>query len=120
MLGLAAIAAFLSLRKRTPKVNFGKYDTWRFIHLGIGALCLIGLFAHTGFRLGHNLNFYLMTTFVILSLAGVVLGGAIALEHRLAPATVATLRRFGLLTHIFLLWPIPVLLTFHVLKTYYF
>jgi nitrite reductase (NADH) large subunit len=32
----------------------------------------------------------------------------------------ARLRRSGLWTHILIAWPIPVLLGFHVLKSYYF
>ncbi|MNC92441.1 hypothetical protein D3C83_88700 [compost metagenome] len=60
-----------------------------------------------------------MATFLGVIALGAVAGGVIALEHRLG-AQGARLRRTWLWTHILIAWPIPVLLAFHVLKTYYF
>ena len=74
---------------------------------------------HTGGRLGSNLNLTLMASFLAVIVLGAAAGGVIALEHRLG-AGAARLRRTWLWTHILIAWPIPVLLVFHVFKTYYF
>jgi nitrite reductase (NADH) large subunit len=60
-----------------------------------------------------------MSAFLGVVVLGAVAGGVIALEHRLG-AEGARLRRTWLWSHILIAWPIPVLLGFHVLKTYYF
>ena len=89
------------------------------MHAVLGALTLAGLAIHTGGRLGSNLNFMLMAAFLGVVAVGAVAGGVVALEHRLGAAA-ARLRRSWLWTHILFAWPIPVLLGFHVFKTYYF
>ncbi|MBI3041947.1 MAG: NAD(P)/FAD-dependent oxidoreductase [Betaproteobacteria bacterium] len=119
VLGLSAVLLAMSLRKRMPRVRLGDFSLWRVAHAALGALTLIGLAAHTGGRLGANLNFFLMAAFLGVVALGAVAGGAIALEHRLG-AGAARLRGTSLWTHILIAWPIPVLLAFHVFKTYYF
>jgi nitrite reductase (NADH) large subunit len=119
VLGLSAVGLLLSLRKRLRRFTFGEFPLWRVAHALLGALTLVGLAVHTGGRLGANLNFALMISFLGLVAVGAVAGSVIALEHRLG-AGATSLRRTWLWSHIVLSWPIPVLLTFHVLKTYYF
>jgi nitrite reductase (NADH) large subunit len=119
VLGLSAFGLLLSLRKRVRGFTFIEFPLWRTAHAVVGALTLVALAVHTGGRLGANLNFALMISFLGLVAVGAVAGGVIALEHRLA-AGATSLRRSWLWSHIVLSWPIPVLLTFHVLKTYYF
>lgn len=119
VLALSAALLAMSLRKRVPRVKLGDFSLWRVAHALLGALTLVGLAVHTGGRLGSNLNFTLMATFLGVVALGAAAGGVIALEHRLG-AGAARLRRTWLWTHILITWPIPVLLGFHVLKTYYF
>jgi nitrite reductase (NADH) large subunit len=119
VLGLTVVLLAMSLRKRVPRFNFGDFPLWRVAHVVLGTLTLAGLAAHTGGRLGSNLNFTLMTTFLAVIVLGAAAGGVIALEHRIGAGAVR-LRRTWLWTHILIAWPIPVLLAFHVLKTYYF
>jgi len=119
VLGLSAVLLAMSLRKRVPRVKLGDFSLWRVAHAVLGALTLIGLAVHTGGRLGSNLNLVLISTFLGVVALGAVAGGVIALEHRLG-AGAARLRRSWLWTHILIAWPIPVLLAFHVFKTYYF
>jgi nitrite reductase (NADH) large subunit len=119
VLGLVAALAVLSLRKRIRRFTLGDFPLWRIAHVLLGTLALAGIAVHTGGRLGSNLNFLLMATFLGVVALGAVAGGAIALEHRLGERA-ARLRRTWLWTHILVAWPIPVLLAFHVLKTYYF
>ena len=111
LLGCVAIgAAAYSLRKRWRRLKWGSIDWWRLGHAAIAVLALIALIAHTGLRLGSGLNAALMIAF----LATTVLGGAAAAgfgrEH--ARAT------FWL--HVLAAWPLPALLLFHILGSYYF
>ena len=120
LLGLSLLLAMVGLRKRLRRFTFIHFDIWRLVHVLIGAVAIAALVSHTGLRVGSGLNALLMSCFVGLLLSGSLLGSVIALEHRLAPALVRRYRRLSLWSHILLLWPVPVLLGFHVLKSYYF
>lgn len=120
VLGLSLTALLLSLRKRTTRLRWGSYPVWRVAHVALACLALAGLWAHTGGRLGSNLNRYLMLTFLAMSLVGVASAGVAAFEHRLSPALAKRLRRQTLWLHVMLFWPLPSLLGFHVLKTFYY
>jgi len=119
VLGLSVLILLLSLRKRIRRFTLGDFPIWRVVHVVLGALTLAGLAVHTGGRLGSNLNFLLIASFLGVVAVGSVAGGMIALEHRLG-AGAARLRRTWTWTHILLFWPIPILLALHVFKTYYF
>jgi nitrite reductase (NADH) large subunit len=120
VLGLSVLGLVMSLRKRIPRFSTGGFPWWRLMHVVLGVTALIVLLAHTGGRLGHNLNFWLMLTFTGLLLSGAVTGAIAALEHRWQPAEAKRARGWGTWLHIVLFWPLPVLLGFHVLKSYYF
>ena len=57
----------LSLRKRAKWLSFGGFESWRLIHIAAGFAAIAALFVHTGFRLGHNLNSWLMISFLIVA-----------------------------------------------------
>jgi nitrite reductase (NADH) large subunit len=116
-----AIVAFVllglsfSLNKRWSLLRWFSYGTLRTWHGLLGALSLVGLFVHTGFRLGANLNLVLMCLFLVSSLSGALTGfvsGASSNGTALANA----LRRCHQITF----WPLPVLILFHALASYYF
>jgi nitrite reductase (NADH) large subunit len=117
VLGLSVIALGLSLRKRILRI--GDFALWRVAHAIVAALCLAGLAAHTGGRLGANLDLLLVTTFLGVIALGALAGGLVALEHRLG-ARGARLRRAWTWAHLVVFWPVPVLLGVHVFKSYYF
>ncbi len=119
VLGLSVVLSALSLRKRIRRFTLGAFPVWRVMHAVLGALTLVALAVHSGGRLGSNLNFTLMACFLGVVVLGATAGGIVALEHRLGSGA-ARLRRSWLWAHILMTWPIPVLLAFHVLKTYYF
>jgi nitrite reductase (NADH) large subunit len=119
VLALSALLLVLSLRKRMRRFTVGNFPIWRVAHAALGALTLAGLAAHTGGRLGSNLNFALIASFLGVVAVGSAAGGVIALEHRLGAAALR-LRRTWTWAHILLFWPIPILLALHVFKTYYF
>jgi nitrite reductase (NADH) large subunit len=120
LLGLAVLVSLISLRKRVKSVSFGAFADWRLVHVLVGGLAVATLIAHTGLRLGHHLNLYLMLSFAGLLLAGAVASGAIGLQHALPRGLAKRTRELSLWMHILLLWPLPALLGLHVLKTYWF
>jgi nitrite reductase (NADH) large subunit len=120
LLGVALVASLVSLRKRIARFAFARFTSWQVMHVALGVVGCIALGVHTGFRFGANLNFWLMACFTGLLFAGGVGGAALALAPRLAPGTARALRTSALWLHVLLLWPLPALLGFHVLKSYYF
>lgn len=120
LLACSILVLSLSLRKRVQRFNRGDYVWWRLIHVAVGLTAILILALHTGFRFGHALNFYLMSSFSALLAVGGLAGLIIAFEHKLNPGFARTLRSQMVWLHLLLFWPIPVLLGFHILKTYYF
>ncbi|KAF0176384.1 MAG: nitrite reductase (NAD(P)H) large subunit [Limisphaerales bacterium] len=120
LVGLALVSLLLSLRKRIARFSFGEVGSWRAFHAALGVLTLVAVIAHTGFRLGHNLNFVLMANFLALALVGALAGAVTALEARLAGPAARRLRALWTGAHLALLWPLPVLIVFHVLASFWF
>lgn len=123
LLGLTIAAAAIGLRRRVTFLNrLGGYDAWRLVHLGVGAASLAALFAHTGFRLGSGLNFWLMASFCAALIFGAVAGLATGGEHKLLEKGVGSAaappRRAPHWLHIIALWPLPALLAIHILTVY--
>lgn len=120
LLGLSLLLALLALRKRVPRIRWGRFDGWRLAHVLIGVLALAALFAHTGLRPGDNLNLALLLVFAGLLVAGAVAGAIIGLQHVLPLTLARRARALAIWSHVLLLWPLPALLGFHVLKTYWY
>ena len=121
VLGAIALASTLSLRKRWLQLkSYGSFDGWRIAHLALSVIALIALLLHTGFRMGHGLNFYLMSLFIALSILGVFTAVTLGYAHQMKPAMASTLRKHTTRWHIYLTWPIPVLLGWHILKGYWY
>lgn len=120
LFGVAVLASALSLRKRVSKVQFGRFSSWRTVHSVLGVLCLVGIGVHTGFRLGSNLDMALGITFLTMTVVGAVAGAATALERKIPNGRGVTLRKWSSRLHLWLTWPLPVLVLFHVLKVYFF
>ena len=120
ILGLILIGLFISLRKRVSKFTYGAFDLWRISHVALGIVALAALVIHTGFRLGSELNLLLMINFLLLAVVGANASTVVATEHRMQPAIAKKQRKLWNKVHLLLFWSLPVLLGFHILKTYYF
>ncbi|MEM7601586.1 MAG: FAD-dependent oxidoreductase [Verrucomicrobiota bacterium] len=121
LMGLSALGLVMSLRKRIKWFKLGDFLNWRAIHSAFGLISLVALFAHTGFRFGDNLNFWLMFVFVLLNLLGAFAGVIASLEVRGTGKTAIYARRLRpslTWAHIILFWPFPILLGFHILSVY--
>lgn len=123
LLGVSLIASCLSLRKRVKWIKLGDFGTWRGLHGILGFLTLVGFLVHTSTRLGHNFTFALAITFLLLNLLGAFTGVAAALESRFTGAWGRKLRTWRprlTQAHIWLLWPLPALIAFHIVAVYYY
>jgi len=119
LVGVVLLGLLLSLRKRFTWFRFGHFASWRVFHVAFGITALVVLFAHTGFHFGQNLN--LMFTFVSLNVLGALVGVVAAIESRgVSQAALRARQIRPILTyaHLILFWPLPVLLTFHILSVY--
>jgi nitrite reductase (NADH) large subunit len=120
MLALVLLGLALSLQKRVSSIKFGDFGNWRYLHVALGVLALAALVVHTGLRLGDELNRLLMLDFILLAMVGAGASVIISSEHRISQALAKRRRRQLTWLHILLFWPLPVLLGFHVVKSYYF
>lgn len=120
LLGCSVVVSTLSLRKRIKKFSAGNFAGWRIMHVSIGFITLAVLLAHTGFRFGNNFNSWLMVSFTGLLVLGALAGVVISSEHKMNPGLARSLRSQMVWGHILLFWPLPILLGFHILQTYYF
>ena len=115
--GVGALAALLI--KARPVARLGGLQWWRLGHVGFGLCCVLLLFAHTGFRLGANLNAALMGSYLAAlifgALAGISTYGAPQLRRLgIAPKLRTSLMRL----HRVALYPLPALLIIHILIVY--
>ena len=125
LLGIVLAALGIGLRKRMRFLDrLGSYDGWRLVHIFIGLAAMLGFFAHTGFRLGANWNFALGLCFVATLILGAFAGLATGGDHSLRTHGLSTAqkpaRRVPTWLHIIAIWPLPLLLLFHVLTVYAF
>ena len=114
------MASLVSLRKRVRRVTLGSFTGWRAVHACVGLLTLGAVGVHTGGRPGSNLNFALLVSFLALNTLGALSGSVTALESKLGPRGARALRSACVTAHILAVWPLPVLVTFHVLAAYYY
>lgn len=120
LLALFSSSFLFSLHKRRKWPKFGSFEAWKLAHVVVGVTCLVGAFLHTGFRLGQGLDRALVLCFLGSTFLGGASGGWALLLPNLRPEWQQTVRRYLVRSHIYLLWPLPVLVTFHLLKVYWF
>lgn len=120
VVGLGLVGLLMSLRKRIPLFRFGGYASWRIAHVAVGVACVLVLGMHTGLHSGHRFNQWLFVDFIAVLAVGALAGVVLGQEHRVAPALARVLRSGAVWGHVVTVWPLPVLLIFHVLTVYYF
>lgn len=115
VLALAAGLAAIGIRKR---VKATPYDAWKLVHVALGLSVLFALVAHSGGRFGAGLTFGLTTSFVGTALTGALLAMVFAKSHKLDAGTQTQARKALHWLHVLFLWPLPVLLGFHIATFY--
>ena len=117
---IAGLVIGVAVRKRLVSGIAG-LRRWRLAHIVIGVACVLALFAHTGFRLGVNVNAALMGFYLATLLSGALAGVAIGAMRRLRQAGIGRSgqpRRVLLWLHAAAICPLPALLAVHILATY--
>src|SRR5690606_21603373 len=118
------LAVLLSLvitwRKRARRATARRGDgaMWRIAHVSLALLAGVTLLAHTGGRIGANLNLALSATFIAALVLGALSALSVAREH--TGFTAVRMRRRMVWVHLLFTWPLPALLAAHILKAYYF
>ena len=120
ILGMSAVALLMSIRKRVKNDIFGEYRHWRMAHIILGCACVTALVAHTGLHLGANLNRLLILDFLAVIAVGAFAAVSLSVSHRLSANTALKLKKFWTWGHIFLVWPLPILLAIHIFTVYYY
>lgn len=115
VLALAAGLAAIGIRKR---VKATPYDAWKLVHVALGLCVLFALVAHSGGRFGAGLTLGLTTSFVGTALTGALLALVFAKSHKLDAGTQTQARKALHWLHVLFLWPLPVLLGFHIATFY--
>lgn len=120
LLGTSLLGLLMSLRKRLDWQWMGQFANWRGVHLLLGVSCLALLALHTGLHMGTNLNRWLLVDFLAVLALGGLSALMLAFGHKLKPASASRWRSRMTTAHIYITWPLPVLLIMHVLSVYYF
>ena len=110
-LGLSLAGLSLSLRKRWRRFRLADYRRFRLVHVTVNVLALAMLAAHTGLRLGDNLNRALLIVFLGTAASGVLAAVLSALGR-------PPRRTFWL--HLLISWPLLGLLGAHIFHAYYY
>ena len=117
LLGLTLLGLALSIRKRTQWIEKLSFIHLRNLHTLLGVGILILVVVHTGLNAGSQLNFALLTTFLLASVFGAMTALGIAASSDRGKQT---LRKWLSQLHIYITWPLPFLLAFHILSVYWF
>lgn len=112
------LSLLITWRKRARRNAPGDAAAWRVVHVCLAVLAGITLLAHTGGRIGANLNLALSLTFLAALVLGALSALAVAREHR-GVAAVQVRRRMTWI-HLLVTWPLPALLVAHIVKAYFF
>jgi nitrite reductase (NADH) large subunit len=123
LLGVTAIGMLFSLRKRLGRFRIGRYSLWRAMHGVLGTAALVAMAVHTGLRLGSNLNFVLGVCFLLAIVLGAFAGMSTSMETRFGGTTALSIRLWRTRLakiHLWVTWPLPVLIALHILSFYWF
>jgi nitrite reductase (NADH) large subunit len=120
LLGLTLISLLLSARKRLTRFKWIRFSSWRAVHIVLTTLVLAGLFFHTGASNYQGINAWLITCFWLAALAGILTTWLSLQESKRASMKIKRIKQGAITLHIISFWPLPVLLTFHILSVYWF
>jgi nitrite reductase (NADH) large subunit len=115
----AATGLVFALRRRVRRLRSSDFASSRTLHVLLGAFTLLATGVHTGMRSGQGLDAALLASLVLMMAVGATTAILLA-SGRLHGPQGQQVRRWGMRVHVWIAWPMPVLLLLHVLKAYYF
>ncbi|MBZ2170050.1 FAD-dependent oxidoreductase [Marinobacter sp. F4216] len=120
LLSLIALSMVVSLAKRGPNRLVRGFRLARNLHLILTLSMALLLLVHTGLQPSTNLNFTLLSCAIALITLGGITSLLVALEPRVQSVHFKAWKRRLAGLHLYLAWPLPVLLGFHIVSVYYF
>jgi nitrite reductase (NADH) large subunit len=120
LLGLTVLSLLVSARKRLPWFKWISFSTWRAIHIALTTLVLAGVFFHTGVSDYQGINAWLISCFWVAAIAGVIVTLLSKQEISTPGMALRRAKQSAIMLHIVCIWPLPVLLGFHILSVYWF
>ncbi|MDI1448731.1 FAD-dependent oxidoreductase [Polyangium sp. 6x1] len=120
LVALAVASLGVSLRKRWKRFRSADVPVWRAAHAVLGAATLLLFFLHTGLSAGTRINLVLAIDFLAVVILGALAGGVFAVSSRWSPLAARDRRLRASSVHLYLTWPLPILVALHVLAVYYY
>lgn len=120
LVALTAVSLLISLRKRWKRFALADVPFFRMIHGLLGAATLFMLTLHTSLQLGQHMVMVLALDFISIALLGSFAGIVTYLSPRWSPVAARNRRLFWSRVHLVLFWPLPVLITLHVIQVYFY
>jgi nitrite reductase (NADH) large subunit len=118
---LLATGVFLGLTglaRRSQRISLAGKDAWRAVHAVAGAVAIAGLLFHSGGHLGQGIALLLSVAWLGTLLAGGALALVFARAHAMGLGVQALAGKAAHWLHLFFLWPLPVLLAYHIAGAY--
>ncbi len=120
LLGFTLLSLLVSARKRLSWFKWVSFSTWRVIHIVLTSFVLAGIFFHTGASDYQGINAWLISCFWIAAIAGVITTLLSKQENAHPGMTIRRAKQSAVMVHILSIWPLPVLIIFHILSVYWF
>jgi nitrite reductase (NADH) large subunit len=118
---LVATGIFLALTglaRRSQRAPPAGKGVWRLVHAIAGVAAVAGLLLHSGGRMGQGIAFLLAAAWLGALLAGGGLAIVFARAHVMAAEARALAGQAAHWLHLVFLWPLPVLLAYHIAGAY--
>lgn len=120
LLSLTLFSLLVSARKRISRMSWLSFSTWRGWHIVLTTLVLALLFLHTGQSDFQGVNQWLIVSFWSAAALGFI-ATLMSWREQASPGIgTKRIKRWAVFGHIVAFWPLPVLLSFHVLSVYWF
>jgi nitrite reductase (NADH) large subunit len=117
---LALLTSIAALTIAIEKRHTSGRAPSRVLHAVLGFSCLASIGVHSTMRLGSGIDRALALCLLAMIAVGAASALSLSSERWIGGRAGASLRRLGLRLHIWIAWPVPVLLALHVLKSYWF
>jgi nitrite reductase (NADH) large subunit len=118
LLATGVFLALTGLARRSESTPLVGKGAWRAVHAVAGGAAVAGLLLHSGGHMGQGIAFLLSVAWLGTLLAGGALGLVFARAHVMVSGVNLLAGKVAHWLHLFFLWPLPVLLAYHIAGAY--
>lgn len=118
LLAMGVFLGLTGLAQRTKNTLLPDKGAWRAAHAVAGVAAVVGLLIHSGGRMGQGIAFLLSTAWLGTLLAGGAMTLVFGRAHVMVSGVSLLAGKAAHWLHLFFLWPLPVLLAYHVAGAY--